>query len=73
MLDKEQQILTLQSESTVYQAEIKSLQVQLDLTTTKLKALEAFSTTLQQRYDKLERRCSEKEAQLNDLMSADLS
>ena len=58
ILDKEQHILNLQSEGTLQQAEIKSLSETLELTTAKVKALEAFSSNLQQKYDKLAIRCA---------------
>ena len=38
----------------------------------KMRALEAFSSDLQQKYDNLENRCRSKEEQLHELLTSDL-
>ena len=45
---------------------------QLALSEAKIRALEAFSSDLQQKYDKLENRCKSKEEQLHEMLTHDL-
>ena len=72
VLEKEADILNLQNKNALQQADLGQLREGLDLAETKIRALEAFSSQLQSKYDKLETRCREKEAQLNELLSTDL-
>jgi len=44
----------------------------LALSDAKIRALEAFSTDLQQKYDKVEQRCRQKEEQLHEMLTNDL-
>ena len=45
---------------------------QVELCHAKMRALEAFSSDVQQKYDKIEMRCREKEQQLHELLTSDL-
>lgn len=73
VLDKEQKILELHAESAAQQAEIKSLLETLELTQTKMRALEQFSTDLQKRYDTLEKKYAEKDNAIRQLMTSDIA
>ena len=72
VLDKEQMVLDLQNRVTLNESDIKHYKEQLSLSEAKMKALEAFSSDLQQKYDKLEHRCRSKEEQLHELLTSDL-
>lgn len=72
VLDKEQSVLDLQNRLTLSEADCKHLKEQLALAEAKVRALEAFSSDVQQKYDKLEVRCRQKEEQLHELLTNDL-
>lgn len=57
VLEKEQMLLDLQSKLALSESEQKNLKGQLELAYTKVRALETFSSDLQQKYDKIEQRC----------------
>ena len=57
VLDKEQLVLDLQNKLTLQEADCKHMKEQLGLAEAKVRAMEAFSSDLQQKYDKLELRC----------------
>ena len=73
VLDKEQKILDLHAESAAQHAEIKSLLETLELTQTKLRALEHFSSDLQSRFDKLAKQYSEKDNAMRQLMANEIA
>ena len=54
-------MLDLQNRLTLSESDVKHLKEQLALSEKKVKALEAFSSDVQQKYDKLENRCKAKE------------
>ena len=61
VLDKEQTVMELQNQLILSEADLKHLKEQLDLSQAKMRALEAFSSELQLKYDRLEQRCKQKE------------
>ena len=72
VLDKEQLVLDLQNRLTLTESDCKHLKEQLALSVAKIRALESFSSEVQQKYDKLETRCKSKEEQLHDMLTHDL-
>ena len=62
ILEKEADIMNLQNKAALQQADLKQLREHLELAETKMRALEAFSSDLQNKYDKVEARCREKES-----------
>ena len=61
VLDKEAEILKFQNKNALLQSDLNQMKECLDLAETKIRALEAFSSDLQGKHDKLENRCREKE------------
>jgi len=62
ILEKEADIMNLQNKSALQQADLSQLREHLELAETKMRALEAFSSDLQNKYDKVEARCRDKES-----------
>ena len=60
-MDKEQTLLDLQNKLILSEADVKHLKDQFGLAQAKMRALEAFSSEVQLKYDKLEQRCKQKE------------
>jgi chromosome segregation ATPase len=72
IIEKEKNLLESQNAKQGVHHEVRSLEERLQVAQAKIQALEQFSSDLQIKYDRLEARCFEKEAQLNELLSSDL-
>ena len=66
-------MLDLQTGNIRLEETVAAERDRLDLTTAKLKALEAFSSDLQGRYDRLQMAHNDKEQQLKELLSQDIA